>query len=57
MRLFDAWKRLAYDTKGQMIKNIWDEYLALEKDVYKRLLHEKIITRKEQWPRWVSSSI
>jgi hypothetical protein len=42
MRVYDAWKRLAFDTKGQQNKRNWDEYLALEKNVYKRLIHERI---------------
>ncbi len=41
MRLHDAWKRLAYDTQGQAVKNVWDDYLAKEREVYKRLLREK----------------
>ena len=42
MGLYDAWKRLAFDPQGQPIKHAWDEYLALEKGVYERILRDKI---------------
>jgi transcriptional regulator with XRE-family HTH domain len=41
MRVHDAWKRLALDPQGQPVKHVWDEYLALEKAVYERILKDK----------------
>ena len=41
MTLHDSWKRIAYDTQGQPIKRIWDDYYEKEKRVYKRILSEK----------------
>lgn len=41
MPLYDAWKRVAFDTQNQPVKHIWDEYLAKEKAVYAKLLQEK----------------
>ena len=42
MALHDAWKRIAFDTQGQSVKHIWDEYLAKEKKVYKEILSKKL---------------
>ena len=42
MALYDAWKRVAFDTQGQTVKHVWDEYLAKEKKVYKVILSEKL---------------
>jgi len=42
MTLYDQWKRISYDQQGQPIKRIWDEYLAQEKKVYKKILSQKI---------------
>jgi len=41
MALHDAWKRIAFDTQGQAVKHVWDEYLAEEKGVYKGILSRK----------------
>jgi len=41
MALIDAWKRIAYDTQGQPVKHVWDEYLAKEKAVYINILKTK----------------
>lgn len=41
MALIDAWKRIAYDTQGQPVKHVWDEYLAKEKIVYINMLKNK----------------
>ena len=42
MPLFDAWKRVAFDKKQDPIKHFWDDYLAREKEVYIKILNEKI---------------
>jgi hypothetical protein len=42
MRVHDAWKRIALDPQGQPVKHVWDEYLAVEKSVYQKILREKI---------------
>ena len=42
MALHDAWKRIAFDPQGQMVKHVWDDYLAKEKKVYKAILSEKL---------------
>jgi hypothetical protein len=42
MRVYDAWKRVAYDTQGQPVKHVWDDYLAQEKVFYKKILGEKV---------------
>ena len=42
MALYDAWKRIAFDTQGQPVKHIWDDYLAKEKKVYKEILSQKL---------------
>jgi hypothetical protein len=42
MRVHDAWKRLSLDPQGQPVKHVWDEYLALEKIAYQKILREKI---------------
>jgi len=42
MALYDAWKRVAFDTQGQPVKHVWDEYLAKEKKVYKEILSQKL---------------
>ena len=44
MALFDAWKRIAFDTQGQMVKHVWDEYLAKEKKMYREILSGKLET-------------
>ncbi|MCL2373163.1 MAG: SEC-C metal-binding domain-containing protein [Defluviitaleaceae bacterium] len=41
MKLYDSWRRLAYDTQGQAVKHVWDEYLAKEEKVYVSLLKNK----------------
>lgn len=41
MTLYEQWKRISVDQQGQMIKHVWDEYLAQEKKVYKGLLSKK----------------
>jgi hypothetical protein len=41
MLLLDAWKRVAFDRQNQLVKHVWDEYLAKEKAVYVSLLKEK----------------
>ena len=41
MALFDAWKRIAFDTKEEPVKHVWDEYLAREKAVYINILKDK----------------
>ena len=42
MALYDAWKRIAFDTQGQPVKHIWDDYLVKEKKVYKEILSQKL---------------
>ena len=42
MRVHDAWKRVAFDPQNQPVKHVWDEYLAQEKSVYKKILKENI---------------
>ena len=42
MALHDAWKRIAFDTQGQSVKHVWDDYLAQEKNVYKEILSQKL---------------
>jgi len=42
MALHDAWKRIAFDTQGQAIKHVWDDYLIKEKKVYKEILSQKL---------------
>ena len=41
MKLYDAWKRLSLDQQGQPVKHVWDEYLAIEKNVYANILKNK----------------
>ena len=41
MALFDAWKRIAFDRKGEPQKHIWKDYLAREKVIYAGILKEK----------------
>ena len=41
MALFDAWKRIAFDTKEEPVKHVWDDYLAKEKAVYVNILRDK----------------
>ena len=41
MPLIDAWKRVAFDTKQEPVRHVWDEYLAKEKAVYVSILNEK----------------
>ncbi|MCL2664653.1 MAG: SEC-C metal-binding domain-containing protein [Defluviitaleaceae bacterium] len=41
MGLYEAWKRIAFDTMGQTVSRIWDIYLPLEKKVYESILREK----------------
>jgi preprotein translocase subunit SecA len=40
MPLLDAWKRIAFDTKGEPVKHVWDDYLAKEKALYAGILKE-----------------
>jgi len=42
MALHDAWKRIAFDTQGQAVKHVWDEYLAKEKKLYKEILSQRL---------------
>lgn len=42
MALHDAWKRIAFDTQGQAVKHVWDEYLLKEKKLYKEILAGKL---------------
>ncbi|MCL2398951.1 MAG: SEC-C metal-binding domain-containing protein [Defluviitaleaceae bacterium] len=42
MALYDAWKRIAFDTQGQPVKHVWDDYLSQEKKVYKEILSQKL---------------
>ena len=42
MALYDSWKRIAFDTQGQAVKRVWDDYLAKEKKVYQKILSEKL---------------
>jgi len=44
MPLYDAWKRIAFDTKGQPVKHVWDEFSAREKAVFVNLLKTKTTT-------------
>ena len=41
LTLYEQWKRVSIDQQGQMVKHVWDEYLAEEKNVYKKLLSQK----------------
>jgi preprotein translocase subunit SecA len=41
MPLLDAWKRIAFDTKGDAVKHVWDEYLTKEKALYAGILKDK----------------
>jgi len=41
MGLYEAWKRVAFDTQNQPIKHVWDEYLAKEKAAYIDILKNK----------------
>ena len=41
LRLYDAWKRIAFDTQNQPVKHVWDDYLAREKAVYENILRGK----------------
>jgi len=41
MALQDAWKRISLDTKGELVKHVWDDYLAREKTVYTNILRNK----------------
>jgi len=41
LTLHEQWKRISIDQQGQMVKHVWDEYLAEEKNVYKGLLSKK----------------
>ena len=41
MRLYDAWKRVAFDSQNQPVKHVWDDYLGKEKAVYVNILREK----------------
>jgi len=41
MALLDAWKRLAFDTQGQPVKHIWDEFSVKEKAAFANILKEK----------------
>ena len=42
MALHDAWKRIAFDTQGQAVKRVWDEYLLKEKKLYKEIISGKL---------------
>ena len=42
MALYDSWKRIAFDTQGQAVKRVWDDYLAKEKKVYQKILSEEL---------------
>jgi len=41
MALIDAWKRISLDAQGQMVKHVWDDYLAKEKVIYTNILKSK----------------
>ena len=43
MALHDSWKRIAFDPQGQVVKHVWDDYLAKEKKVYKTILSQKLL--------------
>ena len=42
MALHDAWKRIAFDTQGNAVKHVWDDYLIKEKKVYREILDQKL---------------
>jgi len=41
MALHDAWKRIAFDTQGQPVKHVWDEFSVKEKAAFANILKEK----------------
>jgi len=41
LTLYEQWKRISIDQQGQMVRHVWDEYLAEEKNVYKGLISKK----------------
>jgi len=44
MGLYESWKRVAFDQQGQPVERVWDEYLASEKDAYKKIISENLTT-------------
>jgi len=41
MSLYDAWKRIALDQKGQPVKHVWDEFSIKEKAAFAAILRDK----------------
>jgi len=41
MALYDAWKRLAFDPKGQPVTHIWDDFSIKEKAAFAGILKDK----------------
>ena len=42
MTLYESWKRITFDTRGEVISREWDKFAACETNIYRRIISRKI---------------